>query len=161
MELVGITFGEMLLEIVYAGRLGEHQHTAAKATAHHPRADHLGRPGGELHEAVKLPAAYREIESKALMRCVEEGPEAAGRAPAKRVGRLQDARILRDHMPGTVSLNGIAYSFQVGFRGVSKAREAQCAGGRLALHPALVVRRAGQLVTHPAVGEQPGKAAIG
>src|ERR1700694_4406267 len=109
----------MLPAVRRAARLQQHQHTATEATPHHPGADHLGHPGGELHEAVKLPAAYREIESKALMRCVENRPEAARRAPAKGIGRLEDPRILANHMAGTVLLNGIVDAPQVVFRGVS------------------------------------------
>src|SRR6202165_802546 len=103
----------MLPAAVRAGRLQQHQHTATEATPHHPGADHLGHPGGELHEAVKLPAAYREIESKALMRCVENRPEAAGRAPARGIGRPPRPRILGDHVACTVSLTWVGDALEV------------------------------------------------
>src|SRR5207302_3960793 len=59
-ELVRVAFGQVLLDIIDAGALDQHERAAAEASAHHPRADHLRHPGGQLHEAVKLPAAYRE-----------------------------------------------------------------------------------------------------
>src|ERR1700693_1513014 len=112
-ELFGVALGETLLDVVDAGRLQQQQDAAAEATAHHARADHLGGPGGELHQQVKLPAAYREIESKALVRCIEQWPQASRRAPAKRVGRLQHARILADHVSGAVSLDGVIDAHQI------------------------------------------------
>ena len=67
MKFLGVALAEMLLDIIGTGRLDEYQGAATKAATHHPRADHLRHPGSELHEAVKLPAAYREIEPKTLM----------------------------------------------------------------------------------------------
>src|SRR5258708_13305029 len=52
------------------------------------------------------------FRSKALMRCVEEWPQASRRASPKRVGRLQDARILHDHVSGAVSLNRVVDTIQ-------------------------------------------------
>ena len=62
MEFVSVPVGEVLLEVIDGAGLDQHQDAAAETAAHHSRADHLGHPCGELHEAVKLPAAYREIE---------------------------------------------------------------------------------------------------
>ncbi len=94
------------------------------------------------------------------MRCVEEWPQAPRRASPKRVARLQDARILGDHVAGAVSLNRVVDTIQVRFLGISEARQPQRLCGRLALSTALVVRRAGQFVPHSAVGQQPGKATV-
>jgi len=66
-KFLGVALAQVLLNIVSPGGLGQDQGAATKAAAHHPRADHLRHPGRELHEAVKLPAAYREIEPKTLM----------------------------------------------------------------------------------------------
>src|SRR5207248_11631986 len=65
MEFVRVPFGEVLFGVIDAARLDQHQHAAAETAPHHSRPDHLGHPCGELHEAVKLPAAYREIEPQA------------------------------------------------------------------------------------------------
>src|SRR5437667_2465779 len=123
MKFVSVPLTEMLLNVVSAGRLEKDQDAAPKAAAHHPCADHLRHPGGELHEAVKLPAAYREIEAKTLMRFVEQRSKTPRGAPAKRIGSLQDARIFTHDVPGAAPLDRVRNSLQVGFGRVSQAGE--------------------------------------
>ncbi len=94
------------------------------------------------------------------MRCVEKRPETPRRAPAEGVGRLQDPGILRHDVPSPAPLHGVCNSLQVGVRGVSQAAEPERCGGRLALPPALVISRRSQLVTDPAVGQEPGIAPV-
>src|SRR5207248_5103344 len=113
MKFVGVPLAEMLLDIIRAGRLDEHQGAAPEAAAHHPRADHLRHPGSQLHEAVKLPAAYREIEAKALVRRIEDWAEAPRRTAAQGVRRPQHPGILGDHVPSAVPLNRIGDPLQV------------------------------------------------
>src|SRR5207245_11040684 len=118
-KFLGVALAQVLLNIVSPGGLGQDQGAAAKAAAHHPRADHLRHPGGELHEAVKLPAAYREIEPKTLMRFVEQRSKTPRGAPATRIGSLQDARIFTHDVPGAAPLDRVRNSLQGGFRRAS------------------------------------------
>src|SRR5213075_1019691 len=113
MKFVSVPQTEMLLNVVSTGRLEKDQDASPKAAAHHPCADHLRHPGGELHEAVKLPAAYREIEAKALVRCIEDWAEAPRRTAAQGVRRPQHPGILGDHVPSAVPLNRIGDPLQV------------------------------------------------
>src|SRR5438132_11378551 len=71
MKFVSVPLTEMLLNVVSTGGLEKDQDASPKAAAHHACADHLRHPGGELHEPVKLAAAYRETESTTLMPAVE------------------------------------------------------------------------------------------
>ena len=77
-KFLGEALRQVLLHIFDASCVHKGQDAAAEAAAHHPRTDHLRHPGGELHETVKLSAAYREIEAKTLMRCIEKRAKAAG-----------------------------------------------------------------------------------
>src|SRR2546426_4042014 len=107
MKFVSIALAQVLLDIIGAGGLEEDQNAAAKTAAHHPCADHLRHPGGELHEAVKLPAAYREIEAKTLMRPVEDWAQAARRPAAQGVRRPQHPSILGNDVAGAAPFNPV------------------------------------------------------
>jgi hypothetical protein len=117
---MGVSMGEMLLDVIEAGGVEQDQYAAAEATAHHAGPDDLGHPGGQLHETVKLPAAYREIELKALMRCVEDWAQATGRPPAQRVGCLQHAGVLGNDVASAAPLDRIVDALQIGLRGIAK-----------------------------------------
>ena len=150
----------MLLDVVDAVCLEQDQDRTAKAAAHHAGANHAGHLGGELHQRIKLPAAYLEITLQARVRGIKNRPECAGVVPPQRRDGLQHAAVLADHMTGTAAVDRIVDTIEVILLGVTQAAHTQGSGCRLAFGAPLVIGRRRQLMMNAGVRQQPAVASV-
>src|SRR5438270_4243611 len=153
MKLFRVSLGKMLLEVVETRDVAQDWDAADEPSAHHSGSNHLGHPGGELHEAVKLSAAYREIEPQALVRRIENRAQPFWRTPAQGVGCLENAGVFGDDVADPTPVDRVLDAFEIALVRVSEARQPERVCRRLAFFAPLVVGRGRQLVANPGIGK--------
>jgi len=127
--------------------LDEIDRAATEAGAGQPPTDHAGGRAGDVDQCVQLRAAHRVVVAE---RCMARGEQLAHRLKVIRlegIGRLEDERVLPEHMPGTTVRDFVKLWLDilkklvghVTERGHERSRPLDRRDGRLTLRASLVI----------------------